>query len=208
MKAEAVVNQRNVVVDCFWHSNERHDNLSLKCSLLKSVYATVSAVTAYDVDLSDLFGKERIQDLICIESTSGRSKDRTAFLMNVLHHIRRESNPIMIHVSIKTFVAPLDTVDLLHLVVVVKAHEQFADHHIEARTKTTTSHDTNFCLLSIAEDVGSWTSLNELNGTSDIPVRRVGIFCGHEVLILDKLIAGKEARAILNIFTEVCSDKW
>ena len=71
--------------------------------------------------------------------------------------------PIVLYVSVASLVAPFDPIDLFHLVVVIEAHDDFADDHVEARTQTTARHDCHFRLSRITEQGFARTSFDKLD---------------------------------------------
>ncbi len=71
--------------------------------------------------------------------------------MNVFHNLWRKFEPIVFNVSVASLIAPLDTVDLLNFIVVIKAHDQLSDHYVESWAETATRHDANFRLFGVAE---------------------------------------------------------
>ena len=110
--------------------------------------------------------------------------------MDILYSTWREFQPIVLNVSVAAFVAPLDAVDLLDLIVVVQAHDKLTDHNVKAGTEPSAGDYGRLGLSWIAEEVHARPCLHELDRLCDILVVRVLLVHGHEQVVLHERVLG------------------
>ena len=108
--------------------------------------------------------------------------------MDVLDYFGGEGNPAVVHISVDAFVSPLDAKDILDTIVVMEAHDELSNDHIQARAQTSTSDNGHLGLGWIAEQVDTRTCLHELDGLGDVLVVIVlGVSCREIVVLYERV---------------------
>ena len=70
VEPEAVIDQRDIVVNCLWNTCEADHDVSLACPLDQSIDSTVGSISTDQIDLIYAALNEGIQDLVRIEAAT------------------------------------------------------------------------------------------------------------------------------------------
>lgn len=195
VEAEGVVDERDIVVDSLGNTSKANNDSAFDRSLHQPVDTSVRAITANNVDLVHALLHETIQHLVSIKAATARPQDRPSLLVDVLDTFRRQLDPIVCDIGVDALVAPLDPVDLAHLVAVVQSHDKFADDDIETGAESSTGQNHCLGLSWVVEELLSGTRLDKFDRLGDVFVARVLLGGCHEGVITKELLLGEEARA-------------
>jgi hypothetical protein len=121
------------------------------------------AITSNYINLGYFTLNQTIKNFVCVEATSRGAKDGSTFLMNILHNIWRQRDPVLFNIGVKAFVAPFYPVDFFDFIIIMQTHEKFSNDNIQARTESSASYDANFRVFRIAQNVSSGTRLDEFD---------------------------------------------
>jgi len=133
MESKREVDQWDVIINSFWDAHKGNDLLTLLCSSHQGVDATMCTISTNYIDVIYTLLLKTIEYFVSIEASPGRSKNCTTFSVNVLYKFWRKFDPVILNISVKALVAPLDPKDIFDFVVVIQSHEKFSDHNVKTR---------------------------------------------------------------------------
>ena len=152
-EAEAVVDERDVVVDRLRDADDRDPQPALGDHVgdrLRAVQRPVAADDDEDVDPELL---EAVDDLLGVLAPARAAEDRAAVLVDVLDDVRRQLHHRTAVAGDEALVAVAEPDDPVHAVVAGELHHEAADDVVQAGAEPTAGDDPDPGLRRVEEDL-------------------------------------------------------
>ena len=188
LETEGAVDEGDVVVYGLGDAYHGYLAVLVPQFLLESHDAAVGAVAANDVELVDALGLEGLDDLSRVEAATGGAEDGASEVLDAVHSLRVERDPVLREFLVKAPVAPLDSPDLPDFVVIVEAVHEGSDNHVQARAQAAAGDNGGLDLRSFEVDLGTGACSVELEAGLELQCVRVELLLEHEGAVLDEAL--------------------